>query len=149
MGTMRIFQASRVATWSAIGALAAVSLYGQQPATSDDPKVARGKYLVEEVAKCQDCHTPKMDNGDLIKSQWMKGASMGVVPVSPSANWRNKSPDATSTSTLWTRWTEEGMVKFFETGRNPRGSKAGAPMPTYTMKREDAEAVVAYLKTLP
>jgi mono/diheme cytochrome c family protein len=147
-------------------ATAGVALLGQQnspvsgaPAGADSAKgdaakidaakIARGKYLVEEVAKCQDCHTPKMDNGDLIKSQWMKGASIGVIPVASSANWRPKSPDATSTSALWKRWSDDGMVKFFETGRNPRGSKPGAPMPAYTMRHEDAEAVVAYLKSLP
>jgi Cytochrome c len=31
----------------------------------------------------------------------------------------------------------------------PRGGKAGAPMPAYTMRHEDADAIVAYLKSLP
>ncbi len=41
------------------------------------------------------------------------------------------------------------MAKFLETAKNPRGGKAGAPMPAYNMKPEDAEAIVAYLKSLP
>jgi len=144
MGTMRKIFGAFFAP-----AVAGLALFAQQPPAADDARIARGKYLVEEVAKCQDCHTPKMDNGDLIKSQFMKGAALGVTPVSPSANWKSRSPDATSTSALWKRWNDEGMVKFFETGRNPRGSKPAAPMPAYTMKHEDAEAVVAYLKSLP
>lgn len=115
---------------------------------AQDDKVARGKYLVEEVGKCQDCHTPKMDNGDFIKSQWMKGAALTFTPVSPVPGWHAKSPDISSTSTLWSRWGDEGMVKFLETGKNPRGNKAGPPMPSYTMSHDDAVAVTAFLKSL-
>ena len=60
-------------------AMAAVRMWGQDVAAGD-AKVARGKYLAEEVARCQDCHTPKMDNGNFIKSQWMKGTTMSVTP---------------------------------------------------------------------
>jgi mono/diheme cytochrome c family protein len=43
----------------------------------------------------------------------------------------------------------DGFAKFLETSSNPRGGKAGAPMPAYTLSAEDAAAVAAYLKTLP
>jgi len=124
--------------------LAAVLSYGQD----QDPKVARGKYLAEEVARCQDCHSPKTERGDFIKSQWMKGSTLDFMPASGAPGWRSKSPDVTSASVILSRWGVEGMIKFLETGKNPRGGKAGAPMPPYTMKHEDAEAIVAYLKTL-
>ncbi len=114
-----------------------------------DDKVARGKYLVEEVARCQDCHTPHlMGSGELVKSAWLKGATLDFVPVTQPPNWHAKTPDITSTSALWSRWTEDGMVKFLETGRNPRGSKADPPMPAYNLTHEDALAVTAYLKSL-
>jgi mono/diheme cytochrome c family protein len=128
----------------------AVLTYGQDAAAAPtDEKVARGKYLAEEVAHCQDCHTPKTERGDFIKSQWMKGATLDVTPASPVPGWHAKSPDITSTSTLFTRWNVDGLVKFLETAKNPRGGKAGPPMPAYTLKHEDAEAIVAYLKSLP
>ncbi len=118
-------------------------------ADSDDPKIERGRYLAEQVAKCQDCHTPRMMNSnDLIKSQWLKGAPLSFTPVVAPPNWRSKSPDITSTSPLWNRWGEDGMVKFLETGRNPRGNPADPPMPAYTLSHEDAVAVAAYLKSL-
>jgi hypothetical protein len=41
------------------------------------------------------------------------------------------------------------MVAFLETGKTPRGGAAGPPMPTYTLKHDDAVAIVAFLKTLP
>jgi cytochrome c2 len=123
-------------------ALAVVFALGQ------DDKVARGKYLVEEVAKCQDCHTPKMDNGNYIKSSWMKGAAIAVMPAVPTPGWHAAAPDITPNSAVWKRWGDDAMVTFLETGKTPRGGAAGPPMPTYTLKHDDAVAVVAFLKTL-
>jgi hypothetical protein len=40
------------------------------------------------------------------------------------------------------------MLKFFETGLTPKDKKPGPPMPVYTLSRPDAEALVAYLKSL-
>jgi mono/diheme cytochrome c family protein len=118
-------------------------------ADSPDPKIERGRYLAEDVAKCQDCHTPRMmESNDLIKSQWLKGAPLSFTPVVAPPNWRSKSPDITSTSPMWARWGEAGMVKFLETGRNPRGNHADPPMPEYALSHEDAVAVTAYLKSL-
>ena len=76
-------------------------------------------------------------------------SNVGGVPSSPVADWHQKSPDISSTSALWTRWGQDGLSKFLQTAKNPRGGKAGPPMPTYTLKAEDADAVVAYLKSLP
>ena len=116
---------------------------------AQDEKIARGKYLVEEVAKCQECHTPKLTGtGEMVKSAWLKGTTLDFAPVNPVPGWHAKSPDITSTSGLWARWTEEGMVKFLETGKNPRGNKADPPMPAYTLSHDDAVAVMTYLKSL-
>lgn len=123
-------------------AVLAISALGQ------DDKVARGKYLVEEVAKCQDCHTPKMDNGNYIKSMWMKGATLNLTPAAPVAGWHSQAPDVSGGSAIFKRWGEDGMIAFLTTGKTPRGTAAGAPMPAYTLKREDAEAIVAFLKSL-
>ena len=113
------------------------------------PNLERGKYLVEEVARCQECHTPRTDAGEFNRAQWMKGATLIGVPPAPIAGWHQKSPDLTSTSTLWTRWGQDGFSKFLQTAKNPRGGKAGPPMPAYMLKAEDADAIAAYLKSLP
>jgi mono/diheme cytochrome c family protein len=127
-----------------------VLMFGQSAGGgAEDEKVARGKYLAEEVARCQDCHTPKTERGDFIKSQWMKGATLDIMTAVPTPGWRQKSPDITATSTFFARWNMDGVVKFLETGKNPRGNRAGPPMPIYNLKREDAEAIAAYLKSLP
>jgi cytochrome c2 len=109
----------------------------------------RGKYLVEDVARCQECHTPKTEAGELDRTKWMKGATLIGVPSTPVPDWHQKSPDISSTSALWTRWGQEGFSKFLQTAKNPRGGKAGPPMPAYLLKAEDADAITAYLKSLP
>jgi mono/diheme cytochrome c family protein len=108
----------------------------------------RGKYLVEEVGKCQDCHTPRLEDGTLDRSKWLKGAVLAFQPIQPIKDWHKTSPDLTPGSRLWTRWKEKGLLEFLKTGLGPSGHRADPPMPTYTLKAEDAEAIVEYLKTL-
>lgn len=111
-------------------------------------KLERGKYLVEEVARCQECHTPLLEDGTFDKTKWMKGATLAGIPAKPIEDWHQKAPDITSTSRLWERWKVEGFEKFMQTAKNPRGGKAGPPMPAYTLSAEDAAAMTAYLKSL-
>jgi mono/diheme cytochrome c family protein len=118
-------------------------------AFAQDPNLARGKYLVEEVAKCYDCHTAKTSTGEPDRTKWLKGATLDFKPVGEIPKWHATTPDITSTSPLWQRWGMDGFVKFLETGKNPRGGAADAPMPAYTLSHEDAVAVAAFLKSLP
>jgi mono/diheme cytochrome c family protein len=120
-------------------------VHGQAP----DAKMQRGKYLVEEVARCQECHTPKVEGGAFDKTKWLKGAKLEVAPIGTIAGWHATSPDLTSTSALWTRWGQDGVTKFLETAKNPRGGKADPPMPAYMMSHDDADAIATYLKSLP
>jgi|SRR5581483_4247836 len=119
------------------------------PLFAQDAKVERGKYLTEEVARCQECHTPKLENGDFDRSKWMKGATLAVAPIGTITGWHKTSPDLTSTSMLWQRWGQDGFATFLATAKNPRGGSAGAPMPAYKMSADDAQAIAAYLKSLP
>jgi hypothetical protein len=111
-------------------------------------QVAYGKYLVEEVAKCQDCHTPRGDNGELDATKWLKGATLDFEPNHEMKVWHKTSPDITSSGRLFARWGEEGLVKFLESGAGPSGHAADPPMPAYKLKPADAEAIVLYLKSL-
>jgi mono/diheme cytochrome c family protein len=107
----------------------------------------RGKYLVEEVAKCGDCHTPMAD-GKPDRAKWMKGAVLEFQPINPMPKWHKTAPDLTPEGRLWKRWGEAGLKKFMETGLGPSGNSADPPMPAYKLKPADAAAVVEYLKTL-
>ncbi len=107
----------------------------------------RGKYLVEEVAKCGDCHTPMGPEGS-DREKWLKGAVLSFGPIQPVKDWHKTAPDLTSSGRLSQRWGESGLTKFLETGLGPSGHTADPPMPAYKMKPEDAQDIVAYLKTL-
>ncbi|MEZ5351183.1 MAG: c-type cytochrome [Bryobacteraceae bacterium] len=112
-------------------------------------KLDRGRYLAVEVGKCADCHTPKTEAGELDKEKWFKGKVMEYQPIEPIADWHKTSPDITPAGRLWGRWGgEAALVKYLMTGLTPKGTAAGPPMPTYKMSKEDAEAIVEYLKTL-
>lgn len=111
--------------------------------------VARGKYLVNEVAKCGDCHTARGADGQPDAAKHLKGSTLEFQPIGQIPGWHKTTPDITSTSRIWERWKEEGMVKFLETGLNPRGHAADPPMPAYHLSHADAQAVVDYLKSLP
>lgn len=109
-------------------------------ATSMDAQtlVERGKYLVEEVAKCGDCHTPKGLDGKPDFSKLLKGV--------PSPN--SATPDITASGRLWASWKAEGFYNFLRTGMEPSGRQAAHPMPPYKLRADDAGALVEYLKTL-
>ena len=114
----------------------------------ENANAVRGKYLVEQMAKCQDCHTPRLETGEFDKTKWLKGATLDFQPMHPIPKWHATSPDLTPGGRLWQRWGEKGIATFLQTGKGPGGNPADPPMPTYTMNADDAEAIVAYLKTL-
>jgi mono/diheme cytochrome c family protein len=108
--------------------------------------VEQGSYIVNNVAMCGDCHTPKLPNGQPDEARRLKGAEIDFAPLRPVPNWAKKAPDLTSGGQLW--WSQQQLATFLETGRNPKGNFARPPMPPYRMRPQDAQAVVEYLKTL-
>jgi mono/diheme cytochrome c family protein len=120
------------------------SLYAQSVSAD---QIEHGRYLVEEVAKCGECHTPMGPEG-LDKTKWLKGGPISFAPIGKPPKWEDHAPDLTSSGRLFQRWGEKGIATFLVTGKGPRGNAADPPMPTFTLKQEDADAIVAYLKTL-
>jgi len=119
------------------------------PVFAQSDKAVRGKYLVEEVARCQECHTPKLPDGQFNREKWLKGATLNVQPIDAVKGWHKTSPDLTASGRLWQgRWGQAALVKLLSTGLGPGGNPADPPMPTYKMTQDDAEAVVEYLKSL-
>lgn len=114
---------------------------------ANDPharKVARGKYLVENVGLCADCHTPRNERGELVQANALQGSTLGFAPTVPMPAWANAAPAIAGLSSL----SEEDAVKFLETGIKPNGQSPRPPMPPFRFSHEDAEAVAAYLKSL-
>jgi mono/diheme cytochrome c family protein len=127
-------------------ALAAVFALSASLLLAETP-VERGKYLVENVGMCADCHTPML-NGKPDTSKHLKGSTLGFQPIGELPGWHKTSPDISSTSPLFQRWGEDGLKKFLQTGMNPRGHGADPPMPQYRFSAADADAIVQYLKTV-
>lgn len=105
--------------------------------------LARGKYLVEHVGLCTDCHNPRDEQGEFVRERWLMGAMIPMTPTVPMP-WAPVSPQIAGLPTL----TEEQAVHFLQTGELPNGRRPRAPMPPYRMDEGDAKAVVAYLKSM-
>ena len=134
--------------WLGIAAAAAlVFAFAVSAQSGSKDKVERGRYLVEEIGKCQDCHTPRLEHGEYDRTKWLQGAPIDFKPTHPVPKWEEMSPDLTRRG-LSKTWGEPGVARFLETGVGPHGEKADAPMPLYKMKHEDAAAIAAYLNSL-
>lgn len=115
------------------------------PATpAVDTQIQRGKYLVENVALCAECHTPKTDQGEYDRTAWLQGDVLDYKPLHPMPF----SAVAPGIAGLPTFATDEQAIKFMETGTNAFGKLAMPPMPQFRFNRDDAIAVVAYLRSL-
>jgi len=108
-------------------------------------RVARGKYLVEGVAMCGECHTPRDANGALDESRDLQGAPIWIVPVRPRPDWAHRAPALAGLEAF----TDEQAETVLEKGVGPNGLPLQAPMHDYRMSPEDAKAIVAYLRSLP
>lgn len=106
--------------------------------------VARGKYLVEGVAMCGQCHTPTDSNGNPDRSRWLQGGSVPYMPAKANSDWPISAPRIGGTPPA----DDADMIKLLTTGIWTTGNRLRLPMPQFRMERGDAEAVVAYLKTV-
>jgi len=106
--------------------------------------VSRGQYLVEDVAMCGTCHTPRHSNGSLDRSQWLAGAPVPYQPSQATTDWPTLAPRIAGLPPA----SNDGMVTLLTTGVWITGKQLREPMPKFHMTKADAEAVVAYLKSV-
>jgi mono/diheme cytochrome c family protein len=106
--------------------------------------VARGKYLVENVGLCGDCHTPRNEKGEPIQEQLLKGSTLGFQPIAPVPVWADKAPNIAGLPS----WEKTTAIKFLMTGVGKNELPPRPPMPRYRFNVQDAQAIVAYLKSL-
>ncbi|HXJ42990.1 MAG TPA: cytochrome c [Candidatus Eisenbacteria bacterium] len=119
----------------------------QQAATKKgDPAtlVARGKYIVKGVAGCGYCHTPRDQDGNPDDSRWLEGAPVFYEPARPLQGWANTAPRIAGLPP----GSDAELIKLLTTSVSRTGKPPRWPMPRFYMTRTDAEAVLAYLKSL-
>lgn len=107
--------------------------------------VERGRYLVEDVAMCEECHTPRDAKGNLDESRQLQGAQIWIQPVHPITDWANRAPALAG----FVGFTDAQGEDILERGIGPNGLSIQPPMHIYHMSPADALAVIAYLRSLP
>ncbi|SRR6266404_3285335 len=122
----------------------AVIVVGRTSPAPQSAKVERGKYLVDQVALCGDCHTPRTEKGEPIKEKYLKGSPLFFKPTVPIPGWADKSPNIAGLP----GWEERDAIKFFMTGLAYNDLPGRPPMPQYRFNQEDATAIVTYLRSL-
>jgi mono/diheme cytochrome c family protein len=119
----------------AFSALAATLLFTLAPSASSasTAQVTHGKYIVTSVAMCINCHGTKLT-----------GEKLPFKPTVPM-NWQGKTPNL---MVIARTVPANKLVRFLETGVYVDGTHSDPPMPQFRMSHGDAQAVVAYLRSL-
>jgi hypothetical protein len=115
------------------------------PASVQGGQLDRGRYLVENVAMCEECHTPRDAGGSLDEAHALQGAPIWIVSVHPRTDWANRAPALAG----FVGFTEQQGEDILERGIGPSGLPIQPPMHIYHMNHADAQAVIAYLRSLP
>jgi hypothetical protein len=111
--------------------------------TSKEDEIARGRYLVEQVARCPDCHTPRDSSGELDHSHWLQGASVWIKPVRSKQAWASHAPALAGFF-----YSDQQGQDVLERGIGTNGIPIQPPMHAYGLHHEDAVAIIAYLRSL-
>jgi mono/diheme cytochrome c family protein len=112
-------------------------------ADATDAEVARGRYLVEALGHCGECHTPRNALGGLETDQWLAGA--------PNPSGRGRIPNITPAGL---DWSEADIAAYLASGFTPDFDTAGGLMAevvrnTAQLSDADRAAIAAYLKAVP
>jgi mono/diheme cytochrome c family protein len=111
---------------------------------SRTPVVNRGAYLVEALAHCGQCHTPRNLVGGLEADRHLAGA-----PGEGDKRIPNITP------TRLGKWSDDELREFLLTGITPDFDSANAIMSevientTSKLTPDDLDALIAYLRSVP
>jgi len=126
-------------------AILAAAIHGARA----DAQTERGKYLVT-VGGCNDCHTPGALMGQPNMKEFLGGSDVAFAIPGLGAF---VAPNLTSDkATGLGSWTRAQIVTAITTGKRPDGRILAPIMPWMGLAHlthPDAEAIAAYLKSLP
>jgi len=109
--------------------------------------MARGKYLVDTVMTCHNCHTPRGPNGLIMDKALSGGLRFNEPPFDVTAS--NITGDR---ETGIGAWSVEDIKKLLSTGVRPNGIPVADIMPTAFYKvltADDLTAIATYVHSLP
>lgn len=115
-----------------------------RPLPATQTEVERGSYIVNNVAMCPECHTPRLANGQLDPQRPLDGAPEFFQPPHPDADWPLKAPRIGGDPPA----NDQDIVKLLMTGIWTDGKPLRLPMMPFRMNEADARAVVAYLHSV-
>lgn len=140
-------------TTSTSGGAAGMSGGAGEGGAPVDPEVARGEYLVNVVSVCTDCHTPRLPTGAPDMDNFLAGVEC-FADADPADDEFGciSSRNLTNHETGLKNRSDEEIKNMFLSGVRPDGSALHPIMPYWSygnMTEEDADAIVAYLRTVP
>ncbi|MGD9902626.1 MAG: c-type cytochrome [Vicinamibacterales bacterium] len=114
-------------------------------ATSGAGDPVRGRYLAEHVAMCVECHSGRDASGTIIPNQRYMG---GALP--PGPQWASDWPLRAPRNAGLAGYTDDEARRLLMRGAiDRRGVPLRAPMPRFQMTEQDANDVIAFLRTVP
>ena len=138
---------SRVLAFLGVLGLVAVSVSGRTvtaQTAAPTTNVERGRYIVERVAMCYECHSTRDPQGNIVAGTKFMGGSMPMRPPWPG-NWPLQIPRIAGLP----GYTDEEATRLLTQGAIKRdGTQLRAPMPRFRMTPQDAADVIAYLRSL-
>ena len=113
---------------------------------ADDETLSLGRYLVEGVGHCGECHTPRDRMGGLKSEQWLAGA--------PNLDGDGKVPNITPADEEFGAWSARNIANYFKSGFTPDFDTVGGGMVAVQenlamLSDSDRDAIAAYLKAVP
>lgn len=112
-----------------------------KPASAgSSPTWQRGRYLVDVLGHCGECHTPRGGMGQLDNARPLAGAALGRIAA----------PDITPQGLAARGWSTPALVEFLHTGIAAPGSAYGEMFPvihhsTQYISETDLGAMATYL----
>ncbi len=122
-----------------------ISLFGMSGAATAETLLERGKYLMNGIVACGNCHTLGSLEGWPVAGMELAGGN--VWDEKPfTAYAPNITPDK---ETGIGSWTDAQIIAAIREGKRPDGSIIGPPMPIglyRDISDRDVRAIVAYLR---
>ncbi|WP_424812874.1 c-type cytochrome [Roseococcus sp. YIM B11640] len=135
--------------WRRIAAGALVAAFLSMPASAQDAAlVERGRYIVEVIGHCGNCHASRGPDGRPLPGRGLAGGRV-LVEGTMRAVIPNITPDR---ETGIGAWTDADIERAMRQGVRPDGTLIGPPMPIALYRGisdPDMAAIIAYLRSVP